>query len=317
MSQKILFLESQEFCSLPDISSLKIAAEGCEIICLSDMASAKGVIDSSKSIEVFVANTPSFELYTAVVDLHPDASTVLVTDLPMSEYSRLLQNQEEILLDHVISNVSSMRWVINDLRTTLQKIIRKDYFGLEKYFLPGTQVFSRQITGSSDRESLNTEVMKYAEQLRLGNYISKLLFSITEELIMNAVYDAPLAAGRIDPETQDSKTVELAEEDQSTLFYGFDGDIFGVCLVDPFGALTKRKLFTYLKKVLDRDNSSKIIDSKRGGAGLGLFKILYSSHAVLCNVRPKKKTEVIALIDVHQQVRDFSKCPRTIHFFSC
>ena len=50
---------------------------------------------------------------------------------------------------------------------------------------------------------------------------------------------------------------------------------------DPFGLLKKEKFFEYLKKVLSRDDSSKIIDTKKGGAGLGLLKILFSGLPVL------------------------------------
>ena len=74
--------------------------------------------------------------------------------------------------------------------------------------------------------------------------------------------------------------------------------------------------FEATKKSCCRSDSANLIDTKKGGAGLGLFKILYSSHALICNVDPGRKTEVIALIDIQHQVRDFSKMARSVHYFA-
>ena len=159
--------------------------------------------------------------------------------------------------------------------------------------------------------------MNFAEDNRLGQYMAKLVFGITEELLMNAIYDAPVAGGKHHyGELPRTESIKLQPEEYSKLSFACDGYIFGVGVADPFGALTRQKLFEYLKKVLRRSDSSNIIDTKKGGAGLGLFKILYSSHSLICNVRPKQQTEVMALIDIQNQVRDFSKMPRSVHYFS-
>jgi hypothetical protein len=36
---------------------------------------------------------------------------------------------------------------------------------------------------------------------------------------------------------------------------------------------------------------------------------------LICNVDAEKQTEVMALIDIQHQVRDFSKMARSVHFF--
>ena len=159
--------------------------------------------------------------------------------------------------------------------------------------------------------------MSFAEENRLGQYMAKLVFGITEELLMNAIYDAPVAGGRHHyGDLPRTTSVELDQSEYATLTYGCDGSLFGVAVCDPFGALKREKLYQYLKKVLRRTDSTNLIDTKKGGAGLGLFKILYSSHALICNVEPSKRTEVMALIDIQHQVRDFSKMARSVHYFT-
>jgi len=147
--------------------------------------------------------------------------------------------------------------------------------------------------------------------------MAKLVFGITEELLMNAIYDAPVADGRHRyGELPRTTAVDLEPHEYSQLSFGCDGNVFGIAVSDPFGALSKVKLYEYIRKVLRRSDSINLIDRKKGGAGLGLFKILYSCHSLICNVQPHVKTEVIALIDIHSQVRDFSKMARSIHYFS-
>ena len=43
-----------------------------------------------------------------------------------------------------------------------------------------------------------------------------------------------------------------------------------------------------MKKLSMSRDSDDLIDTKKGGAGLGFFKILYSSHALICNVKEKE-----------------------------
>ena len=45
------------------------------------------------------------------------------------------------------------------------------------------------------------------------------------------------------------------------------------------------------------------------------FKILYSSHALICNVKKNSKTEVISLMFLKQPLKDFAIMPRSIHYF--
>src|SRR5690606_34208665 len=142
---------------------------------------------------LMVANVPDLELFEQARKYVPDCRTVLVTENTMEQYSRALDGREDVLVDHVVANRSPDQWTINELRVTVQKILRRDIFGLEKYLAPATPVQRFTVTGSNDRENFNTLVMNFAEECRLGQYTSKLVFGITEELLMNAIYDAPVA----------------------------------------------------------------------------------------------------------------------------
>jgi hypothetical protein len=134
---------------------------------------------------------------------------------------------------------------------------------------------------------------------------------------MNAIYDAPVAGGRTHYDNIE-RTIhrDLATDEHSFLRYGTDGKTLALSIQDPFGAFKRDKWWQYTRKILKRDDADGLIDTKKGGAGLGIFKMLYSSHGVICNVNPGKMTEVIVLIDLVHPVRDFGVMPRSIHYFS-
>lgn len=316
MGKLVLYVDIPGRKPLPEAAVLRVAGTSAEILGVTDPQSAMAVLRTTAPIDIMVANSPDPEIFTLARELQPDLSTVLVTESTMEQYSKQLFGKEDVLIDHVIANRIPTHWTINELRVTVQKILRRDIFGIEKYLAPATPIQDLTVKGSNDREAFNTMVMNFAEENRLGQYMAKLVFGITEELLMNAIYDAPVAGGHHHyGELPRTTSVELRPDEYSKLYYGCDGSVFGIAVADPFGALTRAKLFQYLKKVLRRSDSTNLIDTKKGGAGLGLFKILYSSHSLICNVDPQKRTEVMALIDIQHQVRDFSKMARSVHYF--
>ncbi len=316
MGKQVLYVDIPGRKPLPEASVLRVAGTSAEIIGVTDPQSAMAVVRTTPGIDILVCNSPEPEIFSLARELQPKMRTVLVTESTMEQYSKQLLGKEDTLIDHVVANRVPAHWTINELRVTVQKILRADIFGINKYLAPATPIQELTVKGSNDRETFNTMVMNFAEENRLGQYMAKLVFGITEELLMNAIYDAPVAGGHHHyGELPRTTSVELRPDEYSKLNFGCDGSVFGISVADPFGALTRQKLFQYLKKVLRRSDSTNLIDTKKGGAGLGLFKILYSSHSLICNVEPQKCTEVMALIDIQHQVRDFSKMARSVHYF--
>lgn len=317
MTEKvILFVDIAGFKPLPRANVLLVTGNQASITSVTDKSAALSILDYKKNFDIIVSNCPDLEMFQKIRDNQKSAHSILLTESTMEVYSKALKNQEHNLIDYVIANRYPNSWTINELRVTLQKIIKNEIFGIEKYLDSGTLIETCPVTGSNDREILNTRVMDFADKNKLGSYLSKLIFGISEELLMNAIYDAPIAAGRVHyGEAPRTSPIQLKPEEYATLNYGFDGHVFAIGVRDPFGAFKKGKLFQYLKKVVNRRDSDRLIDTKKGGAGLGLFKILYSCHALVCNVEPNQSTEVIAIIDTQEQVRDFSKMARSVHYF--
>ena len=313
---EILIVEAPNGRPLPPSEVLKSATNDGRMQVASSVSTAKSLISRLSAPAILVINEPIIEIFQGFRQKFPHGKIILVTDLTMEKYSAVLGGLEESLLDHVIANRTPSTFTSQELRITLQKLIRDDLFGIEKYLSSNTPIHSLRVTASSDRDRINQSIETFALQNGLSHQFSKLAHGISEELLMNVIYDAPTRDG-VHPyaELHRSVPVTLRPEEQSTISFGMDHNCFAIAATDPFGGLTRPKLFQYLRKVLQREEGADLVDKKAGGAGLGLYKILYSSHSLVCNVKPNVRTDVIALIDINYQIRDFSKQARSIHYF--
>lgn len=317
MSAALLFVDCSGYKSLPPIEALRVIAGNSQVESVTSLKAATRVLEHHPRVDIMVSNSPDFGLFQRFRQHNPSGHIILVTELPMKDYSQLLQNQEEKLIDHIVANKGPHTWTSQQLRVSIRKLITGDIFGIEKYLAPHTIVHRELVRGSAEREELNMKVMRFAEACHLGQHAARMAFGITEELLMNTVYDAPAAGGvQRFQNVEQTHAIVLEPSEFGELTFACDGQILAISSSDPFGALKKHTLLNYLKKVLKREDSVGLIDEKRGGAGLGLFKILYSSHGIVCNVSQGQRTEIMALIDLDDQLRDFASMTRSIHYFS-
>ena len=107
----------------------------------------------------------------------PNGTRILVTDQTMEFTLRSLITERNtcwITLSYSPDGYLTKLEVV----TTLKKLLTNEMFGLDKYLKGGTEVIIKEVTGPSARERLNSEVMEYANNHRVGTYRSKLAFSM-------------------------------------------------------------------------------------------------------------------------------------------
>jgi hypothetical protein len=136
--------------------------------------------------------------------------------------------------------------------------------------------------------------------------------TVAEEMLMNAIYDAPVDnnGASLYNHLSRSEEINLSEDNAAILRYGTDGVLLAVSVTDPFGTLTKDVLQSYLQKNhLGEGTESE----EKGGAGKGLHMIISNSDFVVFNVRAKQKTEVICFFQLEKN-KDEEPQP-TFHLF--
>ena len=202
-----------------------------------------------------------------------------------------------------------------DLIVTVQKILRHDVFGMEKYFIWGVESVSTRLRQSADRTGVLAEAEAYARSLGIPARLCVQFSSVADELITNALYNAPRDQGGQSrfSHLPRSNEVVLGPGEEIEVRFCCDGRRLGISASDPFGSLTPEMLLDYLAKCFKGDQN--LVDEKPGGAGLGLFYIFDSVSHLVTNISPGKRTEMIGLIDVRGRYRDFAAGNKSFNIF--
>ncbi len=193
------------------------------------------------------------------------------------------------------------------------KALRGDVFGLQKYFPWGVTTFSMQVQNYEEKSRAIDILLRYAKLAGVRGPVRDRIQLVCDELMMNALYHAPvneegkeLFAGR--------SLKELAKMDKVPAIqvqYGCSGRYFGVSVRDAGGSLSRVRALDYLM----RAKSGSMIETKAGGAGLGLVSVLKSVSKLIFNLDPGYSTEVIGLFDMELFAKG-KVGARSLHLFS-
>src|SRR5262249_15236244 len=179
---------------------------------------------------------------------------------------------------------------------TTVKLLTGDIFGMEKYLTWGVSILEREVTGYDDKRLAIARVADHAREVGCRRQMVARIETACDELLMNALYDAPAAANGKAP----TKT------EPALLRYGCDGAFFGLSVRDAYGPLRKQAILHNIERARDEQVTPRAPDaSETGGAGLGLYFILSSATRFIANIDPGKSTEVICLFDMRGTARDF------------
>ena len=219
---------------------------------------------------------------------------------------------------HVLTNLIARNDGVGaqELFVTLQKLLRGDVFGIEKYFPWGTESLVCEIRGSVDREGVLDLTTGFAEARSVPPRFTELLLSVVDEMVTNAIYNAPVdAAGRFRYASTDRRVpVQLEPHESAVLKLACDGLRLGVSIADPFGSLSEPILLEYLAKCFRRDEDQ--VDQKEGGAGLGFYYILQSMSQLVVNINAKACTEVIGILDIRHGMRELAAAGKSFNVFT-
>jgi hypothetical protein len=194
----------------------------------------------------------------------------------------------------------------DQLVVTSGRVASKDIFGLEKYLAWGALAHERMVLTYAHKRDALLEVAGYAEEVGVRRALIAKIESVTDELLMNALYDAPL----VHPNARKNgeENAEPAE-----LRWACDGRYFAVAVRDHYGALRKEAILDHL----ERARSSRGMPRTDGrGAGLGLFFVMRAATRFIANIHSGVATEVICLFDMKTSGRAADSCAKSLHIFT-
>jgi hypothetical protein len=164
---------------------------------------------------------------------------------------------------------------------------------------------------ASHREARFERMRQYFTNQGLSQRTISAVQEVAEELVMNALYNAPAEAGFFKTPVSRTEDVELPPERACEISYGMDDGNAFVRTRDTFGALRRERL----AEVLSRCNAGEGVplDESRGGAGLGMWRIFSAATSLAITVVPGRLTDILVRI-APKQGRN-SKQLQAVHLF--
>lgn len=257
--------------------------------------------DLEQAIRLIAHVTPVLVVVDGSAVMAPNAEELLATARARgAEACMTLLGTAQ--LDHVpkilglgaITNllVHPMPVLAEELTVTAQKLMRDDLFGAEKYLLWGTRLHATTLTRASQRSHIVGELADQVRALGQSARVASMAMLVADELISNAVHNAPVDAHGIHyrADLPRDGELELDARHQVTLRWGCDARYLAIEVNDTFGSLPRDTILTALAKNDVRESG--------GGAGMGIALAYRSCDHLVFNLSPGKRTEIIALIDV-------------------
>ena len=242
----------------------------------------------------------------------PRTKLVLHSTAPTEDYLPLMASRP-FLRNIIAKNDDPLE--PDELIITAEKLLRGELFGLQKYLLWGVEPYRVEIRDSRLKQDYIHEVASYALTLGCNERVVELVETVVDELVTNAIYNAPRTAGGEPKYKQLSRRepVTLADAEVGHLEFACDGDYIAIAQVDPFGALTRDTVVSYLNRCLVKGPEQ--ISDASGGAGIGLYRVFQSLSKFIINIDPGHRTEVICLLDLRLTMKRFRQAAKSFRIF--
>ena len=166
--------------------------------------------------------------------------------------------------------------------------------GLAGLLAPSTEIHERSVGDHDDKLACLAVVSAAAEPLP-----EKLRASVeqcTDELVMNALYAAPVdaAGARVFANMSVRARAAMRTRETVRVAYAIDAKRFVVGVRDAFGTLDRATLLRVLYKGVHGDDK---IDRRAGGAGLGTYLVASAASAMWIDVVPGVETSIVCVFD--------------------
>jgi hypothetical protein len=203
--------------------------------------------------------------------------------------------------DHVVAH--PMPILAEELLATVQKLMRRDVFGLEKYMSWGAEVRSYTLDDARDRDAAVAELAKDVVAVGLPERVGSLVSVIADELIANALYAAPVdgSGTRVRAHDPRDQGRALTGRDAVSVRWATDARYLAIEVRDRWGSIDPAAIGKRLA------HSGKPGSAPAGESGMGLQLAYACCNQFVINCAPSHVTEVITLLDVRYKPTELGR----------
>ncbi len=237
---------------------------------------------------VVCAAGDAIDSYRFVADRLREGSQMIAITSPL-HLDKMVKIVDHPMCNHALRDDDNG---LAQLEVCVRKFVTGDLFGIEKYLPDGTEVRLTRLREYKGRTAAIDEVLAYAETVGVRRQVRSAIGQVCEELLMNALYDAPVdeTGNPIFAEVELKARLDKLSPRPVSIRYASTERGFTVSVRDRFGRLDKATVLRYIEKCL---HSSEQIDRKVYGAGLGIYLIANAASRFVLNVAPGIATEVV------------------------
>jgi len=238
----------------------------------------------------------------------PARPIVAVADLALPELVSLLR--ERPFVDHVVSPRLLTDDASGYVAGALAKLLAADpALPVRPFSAPSAPPsHSLSIADSDQREQPLEAICESARQAGGSPLAVERIRDVAEEAITNSLYNAPGEERR--HHTIRSERVQLQPERATQVSFGVAGKLFFVRVRDGFGSFRRARMCEVLERC--RKQEAIALDTSRGGAGLGLWRMFNAATVITIHVQPELATEINVGIDL---TRRSPGAARAVHLF--
>jgi hypothetical protein len=283
-------------------------ATGASVMTVEDPLAVAAALEGA---DVLCADAFDGDLVADQIRARPTLRGVLWTAEPMRRSLRYLV--EVPAINHVLGRRDfespPRAWELTMLARRLEGAPAPPLGG---YLDWGFTAIDLEVRATADRDRAAARIQDFVAVLGVPRRIAEMFAELGHELIMNAMYDAPIDAFGQPRYAADRKAdIVLADHERPALRVATDGTRLALQIRDPFGRLERRHVVDGLARGL----AGGELDRSHGGAGLGMMLCHNASTALFFDVVAGRHTEVTALFDLDLNLRELRTQAKSLHFW--
>jgi len=166
-------------------------------------------------------------------------------------------------------------------------------------------ILSNKIHHSSGKALLIDETRRFLLENQFKSRITSLIINAVDELIMNAIFDAPVdeLGKQVHSTLPRNSKLELLGKNSVLVKMGFKDNLFGISVIDQHGSLSQKELIKHIG--MRYRTQDYTVQETRASAGLGLSTVFELGANLFFISEQQVRTEVIALFQNYSNYGKF------------
>lgn len=164
--------------------------------------------------------------------------------------------------------------------------------------------FRIQFNKKDDKQRVLDESVQFFSEIKSSITLDS-IHAVIQEMFMNAVYDAPKEAKKLNE--------AFVPAQDSELIIAHDHDLIIISCVDYYGSLNIDKFTNRLNLIASQGAGSNInLNANAGGAGIGCFILLNHCLSLIIGVDSNKCTRFTCIFPIKMSQRQFDSITKNI-----